>query len=99
MDDARHAVQAGSKALGPCAGVLRGKEVDVGDGLASMPGERRITMMVEVLEANLPVSEKDPLEGNKKDAQIQQTVLVDEMGNEVLTWEGTGNPVAQADWD
>jgi hypothetical protein len=56
-------------------------------------------MTVGVLEVNLPVSEKDPLAGNKKSAQIPQTELVDEMGNEVLTWEGTGNPDAQADWD
>jgi hypothetical protein len=36
-----------------------------------------------------------PVEG-KRGAQIQQTVLVDERGNEILTWAETGNPVAQA---
>jgi hypothetical protein len=36
-----------------------------------------------------------PAEG-KRGAQIQQTVLDDEKGNEILTWAETGNPVAQA---
>jgi hypothetical protein len=56
-------------------------------------------MMVEDVEVIFPtVGTHLPTEG-KKDAQIQQTVLVDEMENEVRTWAGTDNPGVQAYWD
>jgi hypothetical protein len=42
------------------------------------------------------VSGMCPLVEGKRGEQIQQTVLVDERGNEILTWAETGNPVAQA---
>jgi hypothetical protein len=55
-----------------------------------------ISMIVEAVEVLFPVVGSHlPAEG-KKDAQIQQTVLVDEMENEVRTWAGTGNPDVQA---
>jgi hypothetical protein len=58
-----------------------------------------ISRMVEAAEVLFPaVGSHLPAEG-KKDAQIQQTVLVDEMENEVRTWAGTDNPGVQAYWD
>jgi hypothetical protein len=54
--------------------------------------------MVEVVVL-LPVAETHPPAEDRKDAQIQQTVLVDEMENEVRTWAGMGNPDVQAYWD
>jgi hypothetical protein len=53
-------------------------------------------MMVAVAEVFLPTLETHPPAEGRIDAQMQQTVLVDEMENEVRTWAGTGNPGVQA---
>ena len=56
----------------------------------------RILMVESAVESNYPVFGMClPAEG-KRGVQIQQTVLVDEKGNEIRTWAETGSPGAQA---
>ena len=97
--DAQGHVQIGSEVLELCAGVPQGKVVVAAKFLVlqSLMGDRILTM-ADVVEVFFPAVEHRPAEG-KKHAQIQQTVLVDEMENEVRTWAGTGNPDVQAYWD
>jgi hypothetical protein len=97
--DAQRHVQIGSEVLEPCAGVPQGKVVVAAKFLVlqSLIGDR-ISMMADAMDVFFPAVEHPPAEG-KKHAQIQQTVLVDEMENEVRTWAGTGNPDVQAYWD
>ena len=90
-------VGVGSEVLDPCAGVLQGKVVVAEDSLALRRLiEGRISKIVEAVVVLLPAVEMYPPAEGRKDAQIQQTVLVDEMENEVRTWAGTGNPDVQA---
>jgi hypothetical protein len=93
-------VGAGSEVLDPYAGVLQSKVVVAEDSLALRRLiEGRISKIVEAVVVLLPAVETHPPAEGKKHAQIQQTVLVDEMENEVRTWAGTGNPDVQAYWD
>jgi hypothetical protein len=55
-----------------------------------------ILMVESAAVSGYLVSGMCPLVEGKRGEQIQQTVLVDERGNEILTWAETGNPVAQA---
>jgi hypothetical protein len=53
-------------------------------------------MVDSAVESNYPVFGMClPAEG-KRGVQIQQTVLVDEKGNEIRTWAETGSSGAQA---
>lgn len=55
----------------------------------------RILRVAQEVEQSYPVVETILQAGNKIGVRIQQTVLVDELGIEVLTWAGMGNPDAQ----
>lgn len=55
----------------------------------------RISRVAQEVGQSYPVVEMILQVGNKRGARIQQTVLVDELGIEVLTWAGMGNPDAQ----
>lgn len=95
--DARGHGRGGNEALGPDAGDLQGTAVAVREGYARwIQIVARILMTKQVVESDCPAFGKRPQPEDRNSARIQRAVLVDEMGNEVLTWAGMGNLDAQA---
>lgn len=89
--------RGGNEGLGPDAEDLQGTAVAVREGYARwVQNVARIRMTKQVVESDCPAFGKRPQPEDRNSAQIQRAVLVDEMGNEVLTWAGMGNPDAQA---
>jgi hypothetical protein len=90
-------VQIGMRGPGLCAEIPRGIVVAVGgERVLSLMDVGRILRVAQGVGQSYPVAGMILQAGNKKDAWIPQTVLVGELGIEVLTWAGTGNPDAQA---
>ena len=93
---AREHVHAGNEALGSDAESHQGIVVAARKGYARpVQNVDRIRMTKQAAESSCLVFGKHRQPEGRNSTQIQRAVLVDEMGNEVLTWAGMGNPDAQ----
>lgn len=86
----------GRRELGLWAEIRQGTVV-AGEGERVVPTKHagRKERVAQVVGQSCLVVGTSPGVGNKKCAQIQQTVLVDGLEIEVLTWAGMDNPDAQ----
>lgn len=91
-------VQADNVGVGFCAGARQDTAVAVVSypGLSMLTADQIVTMMAEVMAGLDLVLELQPLKGDRNGARPQQSVLDDETGNGVLTWEEMDSSVRQA---
>lgn len=97
-EDVRLCAQVGNGEVDFAAGALQ--DTAAADaGCFGLAGDRIVTMMVVVVGVLRQAFEKRLQVEDRNNARIQQSVLVDELGNGVLTWEEMDSFAAQAGWD
>lgn len=91
-------VQADNAAVGLCAGARQDTAVAVVSylGLSMLTLDQIVTMMAEAMAGLVLIFGLQPLKEDRKGVRPQQSVLDDETGNEVLTWEEMDSSVRQA---
>ena len=82
--------------LAPWAGIPQGTVVAVEEErVRTLMNVGRKWMVAQEVGQGYPAAGMSLQVGSKTGVRIQQAVLVDELGIEVLTWAGKGNPDAQ----